>query len=189
MTTTTTTKSNTTVRAQQLLAGTKVKYPNGSDKLSFGGADYTVDQVEAKLQSVVDLRAAVESAKAVTKTKLAAEQAQWPALLLFLSAYVAFLKAAFGNAPDALAIFGLPPKKVRTPPTAEQTAAAVAKRAATREARQTTGPVAKLAIKGDVTGVVVTPIKAPKPAAAPPAPTEPSPAPVPPTGASATPTK
>jgi hypothetical protein len=181
------TKSSSTARAEQLLAGTKVKYPNGSDKLSFGGADYTVAEVEAKLQSVVDLRGAAEEAKAASKTKVAAEQARLPALRVFMGAYVAFLKAAFGNVPDALAIFGLPPKKVRAPLTAEQTAAAVAKRAATRAARQTKGKVARKAVKGNVTGVAVIPIVAGKPEPAPSAVTEPSPAPA--AGASATPTR
>ena len=53
-----------------------------------------------------------------------------------------------------------------TPPTVEEMATAVAKREATRKARDTMGPKAKLAIHGDVTGVTVTPITAP--AAAPP---------------------
>jgi hypothetical protein len=49
---------------------------------------------------------------------------------------------------------------VRTPLTVEAKAAAAAKRASTRAARHTLGTKQKKAIKGDVTGVLVTPITA-----------------------------
>ena len=54
------------------------------------------------------------------------------------------------------------PKKAKRPLTADQTAAAVAKRTSTREARGTMGKRKKLAIHGDVTGVVVTPVTSAK---------------------------
>ena len=56
-----------------------------------------------------------------------------------------------------LADFGINPK-ARAPLTVEAKAAAAAKRAATRAARHTMGSQQKKAIKGDVTGVLVTPI-------------------------------
>jgi hypothetical protein len=58
-----------------------------------------------------------------------------------------------------LADFGIHPK-ARTPPTVEASLAAVAKRRATRAARRTMGSQQKKAVKGDVTGVVVTPTTA-----------------------------
>jgi hypothetical protein len=72
------------------------------------------------------------------------------------------VKAAHGTSPEALAAFGLHPK-ARVPLTVEAQAAAIAKRAATRAARHTMGSRQKKAVKGDVTGVVVTPIFAPAP--------------------------
>jgi hypothetical protein len=48
--------------------------------------------------------------------------------------------------------------------TVEAKAVAVAKRDATRQARGTTSKKQKLAVKGDVTGVVLTPVTAPAPA-------------------------
>ena len=45
-----------------------------------------------------------------------------------MAAFVAFVKATFGNSPDVLADFGLKPKKATTPLTVEQKAAAAAKR-------------------------------------------------------------
>jgi hypothetical protein len=160
---TTTTKTSSTLRATRLIAGTKQKYPTGSQKLSFDNADLTVDEIVGKLQALVDLRSEAETAKAAARTKVAAEQEQLPALLAFMSAYVAYLKAAYGNTPDVLGVFGLPPKKQRSPLTAKAKAAAVVKGEATRTARGTRGKVAKKEVTGGVVGVVVTPVKAGEP--------------------------
>ena len=91
---------------------------------------------------------------------MAAENVQLPPLLLFMAAYVAYVKAMFGQSPDMLADFGLMPKKARKPLTAEQLAAAKAKAAATRKARGTAGSVQKSLITGNLVGVTVTPITA-----------------------------
>jgi hypothetical protein len=89
-----------------------------------------------------------------------------------MSAIVQAVRTAFADQADVLADFGLPPKKVPTPLTVEQKAAAAAKREATRAARGTTSAKAKKGIKGAVTGIVMTPIVAGAPAVqAPPAPT------------------
>ena len=76
------------------------------------------------------------------------------------------LLAQFGAASQTLADFGLSPRKVRAPMTVAQKAAAAAKRKATRAARGTTGPKAKLAIKGTVPAPVETapPVTAAAPA-------------------------
>src|SRR5260370_38844576 len=50
------------------------------------------------------------------------------------------------------------PPKVRTPMDSDKRAGAVAKMRATRKARGTTSRKQKLAIKGDVTGVCITPV-------------------------------
>jgi len=69
-----------------------------------------------------------------------------------------------------LADFGIQPPKVRVPLTVEAKAAAAAKRAATRAARHTMGSQQKKAVKGDVTGIVMTPITAAPPTVTTPAP-------------------
>ena len=168
-------KKNSADRAEALSTGTTKHFPNASQTLTIGGEAYTVTQVNGNLGQIVSLRAASNDAKANAKAKVGAEKAQLPPLLLFMAAYVAFVKATFGNAPDVLADFGLVPRKARTPLTAEQKAAAKAKGKATREARGTRGPKAKQAITGNVVGVQVTPITAP--AAAPAAPAAPAPQP------------
>ena len=74
--------------------------------------------------------------------------------------YRNFLRATFSTANAQLADFGLAPPRARSPLSSEKRVAAAAKMRATRAARGTTSKKQKLAIKGDVTGVLVTPITA-----------------------------
>jgi hypothetical protein len=161
---------NTVARAEALSDGTTKHFTNASQPLTFGGATHTVTEVTTNLGQIVSLRTATTDAQGTAKAKVAAETTQLPPLLLFMAAFLAFVKATFGNQPDVLADFGIAPRKAPTPLTTEQKAAAAAKREATRKARGTTGPVAKKAIVGNVIGVTVTPITAPVAPSAQPAP-------------------
>ena len=166
-------KGQVVVFAKQLIAGNE-KHLTSATQVALLGSSFTPAEITAKLQSLVDLRTDVDAAKASTKAKLAAETANMPALRTFMSAYVSYVKAAYGTSPDVLADFGINPK-ARAPLTVEAKAAAVAKRTATRAARHTMGTQQKKAIKGDVTGVLVTPITAAPPTvAAPSSPTRPA---------------
>jgi hypothetical protein len=151
----TTTKTDLASRAQKLIAGT-TKHLAGTSQLGFASNQYTPAQVTTSLQTIVDLRGAVNTAKAATKAKVAQERAQAPALRSFMSAFESYVKVTFGNSPDVLADFGLQPKKAATPLSVEDKAAAVAKRESTRKARQTMGSQQRKEVKGDVKGVVVT---------------------------------
>jgi hypothetical protein len=153
--------SGTVARAEDLSAGTTKHYPNDADTLAFGGAKYTVKEVQANLAEIEALRTATIEAQANAKARAAAEKARLPTLFAFLIAYVAFVKATFGDTVDVLADFGLAPRKAPRPLTPEEKALAKAKRKATREARGTKGPVARLATVGNVVGVTVTPITKP----------------------------
>jgi hypothetical protein len=150
--------SKTVVRAEKYSEGTTKRFPNVALVLTIGGTQYTVAAVQANLQEIVSLRAATTAAQADAKKKVADERARRPALVTFLQDYGAFLRGTFGNSADALADFDIQPKKPRKPLTTEQKAAAKAKAKATREARGTKGPVAKLKTVGNVVGVTVTPI-------------------------------
>jgi hypothetical protein len=143
--------------ATQLIAGTKKHFATASS-LAFAGATLTPAQIESSLQTIIDLLTAVSASKAATKAKLAAWNAQAKPLRTQMAAFEAFVKVTFGNSPDVLADFGLKPNKARAPLTVEEKAAAAAKREATRAARHTMGKVQKKGVKGDVTGVVVTPV-------------------------------
>jgi DNA gyrase/topoisomerase IV subunit B len=162
--------------AEKLIAGTNKHLANTTQVMLAGGS-FTPAQVTERLQELVNLRNDVDAAKASTKARLATEKANMPALRTHMDALVTFVKAAFGNAPDVLADFGLHPK-ARTPLTVEAKTAAAAKRKATRAARHTTGPKKKLSVTGDVTGIVVTPITSGRPVAtAPSGPSAPAPSP------------
>ena len=155
---------NEAVLAEELAAGAQ-KHLLGVTQLLLDGSTFTTPQVIAQLAMLADLRAAVDAANAIAKGKLAEERSKGPSLVTFLHAFESFVRTAFGGKPEILADFGLAPKKVKTPLTVEQQAAAKAKRAATRKARGTIGKKKKLAIKGNVTGIIVTPVTEPPPVA------------------------
>jgi hypothetical protein len=153
-------KNGVAALAEQLAAGTQ-KRLSTVNTIYVEGSTYTPAQVEALLQSLAKLRDSVDAAHAAYKGTLAEERSKGPALMAFFDAFVSYVEAAFRGQPEALADFGLQPKKPRKPLTAEQQAAAKAKGAATRKARGTMSKKQKLAIKGKVTGVVVTPVTEP----------------------------
>ncbi len=97
-------------------------------------------------------------------------------MVLLDRAYTSFLRATFTTATAQLGDFGLQAPKARQPLPTEKRAAATAKLRATRAARGTTSKKQKLAIKGDVTGVTVTPITTPAPSSPPVTPAGPAPA-------------
>jgi len=168
------------VRAGQLAAGARKRFPNGSQSLTFGGGaiTVTVDAVVAQLAKLIDLRAATTAARATARDKVQAEKAATPDLVAFMNAFEAFVRLSFGADTNALADFGLAPPKARATKTTEQLAVAAAKRSATRAARGTKGPKARSAIHGNVTAtLVVTPVAPPAPAAPTATPAAPAPAP------------
>jgi hypothetical protein len=156
------------VLAAKLIEGT-AKHLAGVGQLMLAGGTLTPAQATTELQAIVNAHADVDAALATVKAKRAAVRAQAPTHRVFLDAFVAFVRAAFGATPDVMADFGVKPRKAATPLTVDAKAAAAAKREATRAARHVMGPKQRKAVKGDVTGVTVTPIVAPTPVAAVPA--------------------
>ncbi len=159
-------KKKETVLAQQMGAGIRKHFSNVSS-LTFGNSPFTPAQIEASLQTLIDLRTAVEDARAAIQAKVAADNAQAAPLRSQMAALVAFVKVTFGNTPDVLADFGLKPNKARTPLTLDQKAAASAKRAATRAARHTMGSKQKKEVKGTITTIVASPTTPAAPPVAP----------------------
>jgi hypothetical protein len=166
-------KAKDAALASSLIAGIGKHFSNTSS-LAFGSATVTPAEVTQRLQTLVNLRTDANNAKATSTAKVALENAQAPALVGQMADLVSFVKTTFSKSPDVLADFGLAPKKVSTPLTVEQKAAAVAKRASTRKARNTMGKVQKKAVTGNVVDVVVTPVVAPNPVVSGPAPSTPS---------------
>jgi hypothetical protein len=143
--------------ATALIAGIK-KNLSTVPQLTVGGQNLTPAQVEAQLLAFATLRSDVNAAKTAWETKLADERSKGPALQEFLAAVVSFVRGTFGNSPETLAEFGLKPKKAAKTLTAEEQAAKAVKAKATRTARGTKGKKEKLAVQGDVTGIIVVPV-------------------------------
>ncbi len=164
-------------QVQALIAGTNKHFPNGS--FTLGNVAYTTSTLLQVLQGLVDAMTALAAAQLSAKDALAAEQAMVAHVSPVIQAYKRFLHATFTSATQPLADFGLEPPKARAPRTAEEKAASAAKARATRAARGTTSKKQKLAIKGNVTGINVTPVTStPAETSAPAAPaTPPQPAP------------
>jgi hypothetical protein len=169
-----TSKSRDAANAALMIAGIAKHYASISTVM-VDGASYTPAQLTASLQTLVDLRSAVDAARAAFEAKVENERSQLPALRKLVNALSTVVRGTFGNSPDVLTDFGITPRKAATPLTIEQKAAAAAKRSSTRQARHTMGTKQRQAIKGSVTGIVITPATAPQPVAPAPATSAPNP--------------
>jgi hypothetical protein len=162
---------------QALSAGMQKHFPNG--QLTFGNAVHTTDSIVEILQDLVGAYSAVDAANATATDAVAARRAKQANAAPVIRDLVAFLRATFRDATAQLGGFGLQAPKARTPISTDTRVVARAKAKATRTARGTTSKKQKLAVHGDVTDVLMTPVTpsgpAPSPAQAPvPAPAGPA---------------
>jgi len=142
-----------------LMAGTQKHFASGSFTLV--GAPFTSAAVVQTLQSLADALSGVLAAHTGLKAALTALARVTATVSPVEQAYRRCVLAAFASNPQELADFGVPLPKQRAPRTSAQNAAAAAKAKATRAARGTTSKKQKLAVKGDVSGVNITPITTP----------------------------
>ena len=142
------TKAAALTAVQALISGLQKHFPTG--QLTVGNVVYASLALVQLLQGLVAAMMAQTAAETAAKDALAALRETQTQTDPVLQALKELLLAQFGNATQTLADFGLAPRKARAPLTVEQKAAAKAKRAATRIARGTMGPRAKLAIKGTI---------------------------------------
>jgi hypothetical protein len=168
MSSTTNTKAAALAHVQAIVAGTMKHFPNGS--FTIGSTTYTAASLVQVFQGLVNAMSARDAAQTRAKDALAAEHAMQKQVGPILQAHKRLVLVAFANEAQTLADFGITPPKARTPLTAERQAARAAKAKATRTARGTTSKKKKLAVKGNVTGVTVTPVTAPTAAPPPVAP-------------------
>jgi hypothetical protein len=167
-------RTNTQAHDGQIIAGITKNLQNATTPLSLAGQSFTPASLIAFFQSRID-----------AANQVAAAKAQWVdlgkkyATLNITADLVArglkqYVMNANGATSPVLADFGFTPSK-RTPLSVEQQTQAIAKRKATRKARNTLGKKQKAAIKGTVPptepATPVTPSAAPvtpvTPAAAP----------------------
>jgi hypothetical protein len=141
-----------------------------------GTPRYTTASLVQTLRSLADALAALDVAHASVKDGVVALRATETKVAPVIRDYTTFLRATFSNATAQLGDFGVQAHKARQPLVTEKRVVATAKLKATRKARGTTSKKQKLAVKGDVTGVVMTPVTHPAPASPPATPAGPAPA-------------
>ena len=141
---------NTTIaELQAAIAGVQKRFPN-QQQFMLGGKTFTMTQLVALFQSLIDAMKAAVAARAARAKAVADVKALTAAVMPVHTDLIAYVVAQFGRDPTVLADFGEHPKGRKTPTAAEK-AAAVQKREATRVARHTAGPVQKKAVKGTET--------------------------------------
>jgi hypothetical protein len=128
---------------------------------TIGTVPFTTATLAQLLQELADAFAQLNEARAAAKDALAKLEATKARVGPVMQGFARIVVAMFTGDTATLADFGLRARKVPPPKTVEQMAAAKAKAKATREARGTMSAKAKRAIKGNVTGVTVTPITSP----------------------------
>ncbi len=131
----------------QVILGIKKDLQNVTS-MPIGGEAYTPASLEAFIQSRIDAANKVATTKAAWLDAVKEYDALDPKVTAVVSGLKVYVLNAFGKASPLLADFGFAAPKV-TVMTPERKAQAVAKRAATRAARGTQGPVAKLAVTGE----------------------------------------
>jgi hypothetical protein len=142
------TKSTLQQRARGLITGTQKHLAN--ETLAFNGATFAAPALIQLLQQLIDVVTRSDAARAEWKDALKSMKDGKATIVPVLGAFHAFVVNRFGNAPSTLEDFGIAPRKVRTPLTAEQKAAAAVKRKATRAARHIVGKKQRAKIKAPV---------------------------------------
>jgi len=146
MSTSKTNRTSTQGKDQQIIDGIGKDLQTMST-LYLGAKTYSPPSLAALIQSRIDAANKVTVAKAAWHDASASYKAIDVDVGVVVRDLKALVIAAFGSTSPKLADFGFTPRK-RTILTPEQKAAAAQKRRATRAARHTLGPKAKLKITG-----------------------------------------
>jgi len=180
-----------TLADQKLIDGLN-KHASTITSMVIGGVAMATKDIIATLQMRINASNTAQTTRATWQAAVVADNAEREKTKTFASGVRQAVMVAFPGQIDALADFGLTPRKVAVITPAEKTERTT-KALATRAARHTMGKVQKSKITG-VSPATATPAPAPLPAgpspapvAAPAAPVSPAPAVTPATPAPATP--
>jgi hypothetical protein len=150
-------------RTQQTIIARNNSVTAGIDKritanVTVGGVVYTPAQLKAAFQAQTTALQASEASRKQWESDVVAAKAVSKTVNALYASLHSYLVGQYGKtAVSVLADFGMNVPKTAAPTVATKAAAAV-KRTATRTARHTMGTVQKQGVKGDVTGVVITPV-------------------------------
>ncbi|HZU82221.1 MAG TPA: hypothetical protein VE987_04860 [Polyangiaceae bacterium] len=172
-------RTSTQARDAQVIAGIQ-KHLQNVPSIPLGGSAYTPADLAKLVQSRIDSAATVTAAKAAWHATVVSHEALNTKLTPTVRSLRQYVINVYGATSPVLADFGFAPPKTATR-TPEEKAAAAAKAKATRAARHTAGKKQKKVVKGNVTGIVVTPVTAPEEAPVTPAPPAVTPTAAPPT--------
>ncbi|HZU83687.1 MAG TPA: hypothetical protein VE987_12255 [Polyangiaceae bacterium] len=161
---TTLNRTSTQARDAQVITGIQ-KHLQNVPSIPLVGTAYTPADLVKLIQSRIDSAGTVAAAKAAWHVTVTSHKALNTSLTPSIRALRQYVINVFGPTSPVLTDFGFSPPKAATR-TPEEKAAAAAKAKATRKARQTMGKKQKKAVKGTVTGIVITPIDASKGASA-----------------------
>ena len=149
------TQQSIIVRNNNVTAGID-KHITGN--VTVGGVVYTPAQLKAAFQGQTTALQTSEAARKQWENDVVAGKAVSKTVNALYASFQSYLVGQYGKTAVAvLADFGISAPKTTVPTVATKAVAAV-KRTATRTARHTMGAVQKKGVKGDVTGVVVTPV-------------------------------
>ncbi len=148
--------SQKVIESLTALANGLAKHANGA-VFNLAGQTFTGPQMLAEVQAILADAAAVPAAHAALTEAIRADVARRAESAWLLDGVRALLQTMYKRQLTTLADFGLAPPRERRPPTNEEELLMIERRKATRAKRRTMGKKQKAAIKGDVTGVVITP--------------------------------
>jgi hypothetical protein len=149
------TQESIIVRNNNVVAGIDKRI---TANVTVGGVVYTPAQLKAAFQGQTTALQTSEAARKQWESDVVAAKAVSKTVNALYASFHSYLVGQYGKTAVAvLADFGMSAPKT-TVPTVATKAVAVVKRTATRKARNTMGAVQKKEVKGDVTGVVMTPI-------------------------------
>jgi hypothetical protein len=134
---------------QGLIQGARKHWSAKGPQL-FGGQMYSLEQIIAQLQSVIDAINATAAAHAAWQAKVASQRDLQTRLGAFVRSVENMVRGEVGDNPRILADFGLEPLKKTGPRTTKAKLEMIQKAAATRALRHTMGKRQRRKIKGSV---------------------------------------
>jgi hypothetical protein len=123
------------------------------------GVDYTAAEAAGLIADLVAADDAVTQTKAAHTGAVAKRDALLAERLPIIAHLRTILVSQHGTSSTTLAALGLPPPKKRRQLTSEEKAVKAEKMRSTRQARGTKSKKQKSTIKGEVTGVTITPTR------------------------------
>jgi hypothetical protein len=150
------TRSSTVLELQKLLDGVQKNLSTAS--LVLDGVAYDGAQLEALVEQALASAIAIREAHTGLTDAILADETLQVVIGPKVRGLRDVVRVMYASQITTLAEFGLEPRKTRAPMTVEAKLLRAERVRATRKARNTMGAKQKRAIKGNVTGVTITPV-------------------------------